>query len=544
MDPELKVRKILGKTYLNENRLSDALDVFSKILMDYPNDVETLHILGNFYLASGDGKTAKKIYLRAQQLDPKNRAVQRQIELAEEISDSGIEEPVPTELPAVSRLLQRLTGREQSIPEEDILRAAELLDKIVHSERPAELVALHLDEIDELMPALIELNIRQAQADGQFEIAESLRSLQVNIGLQIAAKEETAAQPETVSPFLAQASFDGSILFLTSGKRTSRMSLLHSTLESFGCKVFERREYFPQHENRPDVVIASNPHLNPTLEDSLSAISSAGIPIILDLDTDFDNQPISHPEYNTKGLGTSSRSNTYTSAIAMANMVTVPSEAHAESLKMLANHINVLPDGWSSQNSHWQRESQPRATINIGWVGTNGQLEDLVFIRRYIVRIIREFPNTRMVVIGNPQSYRLFDSLPESRRLYLPAVDHEEYPHLLGQLDILMVPMRNTPFNLTQPDTLLMEAGAKGVPWLASPIPSFLRWQRGGLIAEAQEDWHLHLRTLVMDEELRRKLAREGKVAAHSREMLQVGKQWLEAIRDVIQIPTPVFAAS
>lgn len=544
MDPELRVRKILGKTYLNENRLSDALEVFSKILVDYPNDVETLHILGNFYLASGDGKTAKKIYLRAQQLDPKNRAVQRQIELAEEISDAGIEEPIPTELPAVSRLLQRLTGREQSIPEEDIFRAAELLDKIVHSESPAELVALHLDEIDELMPALIELNIRQAQADGQPELAESLRSLQVNIGLQLAEKEESTTQPEVIPPFHTQSDFGGNILFLTTAQQTSRMSLLRSTLESFGCKVLERREYFPERENRPDVVIASNPHLNPNLIDSLSAISNAGIPIILDLDTDFDNQPISHPDYNTKGLGIPARSNAYTSAIALADMVTVPAEAHAESLKMVTNKVNVIPDGWSIQNSQWQKETQPHTTINIGWVGTSGQLEDLVFIRRYIVRIIREFPNTRMVVIGNPQSYRLFDSLPESRRLYLPAVDHEEYPHLLGQLDLLMVPLRNTPFNITQPDTILMEAGAKGVPWLASPIPSFLRWQHGGLIAEAQEDWHLHLRTLVMDEELRRKLARDGKVAAHSREMLQVGKQWLEAIRDVIQIPTPAFVAS
>jgi tetratricopeptide (TPR) repeat protein len=157
MQPELKVRKILGKTYLNENRLADALDVFSKILMDYPDDVETLHILGNFYLASGDGKTAKKIYIRALELDPTNKVIQRQVNLAEEMGDTGLEEPIPTDLPAVARLLQRLTGKSQIISENDIVRAAELLDKIINSESPADLVASHLDEIDELLPALIEL---------------------------------------------------------------------------------------------------------------------------------------------------------------------------------------------------------------------------------------------------------------------------------------------------------------------------------------------------------------------------------------------------
>src|SRR5574339_191271 len=111
MQPELKVRKILGRTYLNENRLSEALDIFIKILMDYPDDLETLLILGGFYLAGGDGKTAKSIFLRAQQLDPKNKMIERQIAMAEEMLNDDVSEPIPTDVEAVTRLLQRLTGK-------------------------------------------------------------------------------------------------------------------------------------------------------------------------------------------------------------------------------------------------------------------------------------------------------------------------------------------------------------------------------------------------------------------------------------------------
>ena len=82
----------------------------------------------------------------------------------------------------------------------------------------------------------------------------------------------------------------------------------------------------------------------------------------------------------------------------------------------------VIPDGWSNQNKLWQKDPPMRNTINIGWLGTNAQLEDLVFIRRFMVRIIREFHNTKIVVMGNPQAYRLFESLPENRRMYLPTV--------------------------------------------------------------------------------------------------------------------------
>jgi hypothetical protein len=67
MQPELKVRKILGRTYLNENRLAEALEIFIKILTDYPDDLEPCSSW-RFYLASGDGKQPRAS-LRAQQLD-------------------------------------------------------------------------------------------------------------------------------------------------------------------------------------------------------------------------------------------------------------------------------------------------------------------------------------------------------------------------------------------------------------------------------------------------------------------------------------------
>lgn len=545
MQPELKVRKILGKTYLNENRLADALDVFSKILIDYPDDIETLHILGNFYLASGDGKTAKKIYLRALQLDPGNKAIQRQISLAEEVGDTGFEEPIPADIPAVARLLQRLTGKAQAIDENDIMRAAGLLDKIINSESPADLVASHLDEIDELLPALIELNIRQAYADGRPELAESLRSLQLNIDYQLTAKKEDGSFTENNNN-VPNPYFNGNILFLLPEleQKSSRMAILKSSLEFFGCGVSVKRDYVPSRDSKPDVVITSNPHLNPALLESLSALSSADVPIVLDLDTDFEKQPISHPEYNTKGLGTRARSNAYTSAISLARTVTVPSESIADSLRNLAENVYVIPDGWSNQNKLWQKNSPPRSTINIGWLGTSGQLEDLVFIRRFIIRIIREFHNTRVVIMGNPQAYRLFDGLPENRRMYVPAVAHEEFPYLLSQVDILLVPLRNTPYNLSLPDTLLMEAGTRGIPWVASSIPSFHRWQRGGVISEALDEWHLTMRHLVMDDELRRRLGEEGRLAAQAREMNQIGKLWLEMINQVTHQGVDLLSAT
>jgi glycosyltransferase involved in cell wall biosynthesis len=473
--------------------------------------------------------------LHAKKLDPENKTIQRQINLAEEIDDNnGFEEPIPTDIPAVARLLQRLTGKAQAINENDIMRAASLLEKIINSDSPAELVSRHLDEIDELLPALIELNIRQAHADGQPDLAESLRSLQLNIDYQLVAKGDGASLKDA-NRDLSGLQFNGNILMLLPDleKKSNRMTLLKSTLESNGCQIAEKGDYVSGRDAKPDIVIASNPHTNPMLINCLSNLSAAGIPIIVDLDIDFEKQPISHHEYNAKGLGNQTRSNAYASAISMAGMVSVPSETQAASLKTSIENVCVIPDGWSQQNKLWDKDSHPRKTINIGWVGTSGQLEDLLFIRRFIIRIVREFPNTRVVIIGDPQAYRLFENLPENRRMYLPVVAHEEFPYLLSQIDVLLVPLRTLPFNNSLPDTVLVEAGAKGIPWIASPISSFRRWQAGGIISESLDEWHLNLRHLIMDKEFRCSLGEAGKSAARSREMNYLGRLWLEMISQV-----------
>jgi glycosyltransferase involved in cell wall biosynthesis len=527
MQPELKVRKILGRTYLNENKLSEALDVFIKILVDYPDDLETMLILGGFYLAGGDGRTARSLYLRAQQLDPQNKTIQRHLMLADEMEHGSFEEPVSADLNEVSRLLQRLTGQKAEIGENDIMRAATLLDKIVNSENPAELVSGNLDQIDDLLMALIEVNVRQARADGRPDIADALRGLQFNIDCQKIEKESVATPEQT--------SANKNLLMLLPDpeNKSKRMNVLKSTLESFGCHVTEKGKFIFGRDVTPDLVITSAPHVNPALVDDLAELSLAGVPILLDLEIDYRKMPVSHPDYVRAGLGTQTSSNAFTAALSLANVITVPSQVQVASLEEVADRVCVIPDGWTRQNKLWEKASAQRGMISLGWVGTSGELDDLMLIRRFIVRILREFTNVQIVVVGSPQAYRLFDGMPENRRKYIPLVTHDEFPYVLSQLDVLMVPLRNLPQNISMSDTLLMEAGARGIPWIASPTPAFRDWLAGGIIPESLDDWHLNLRYLVMDAELRSKLGRAGREAALTREMDYVGRSWVDVIHQM-----------
>ncbi len=76
-----------------------------------------------------------------------------------------------------------------------------------------------------------------------------------------------------------------------------------------------------------------------------------------------------------------------------------------------------------------------------------------------------------------------------------------------------------------------MQAGARGIPWIASSIPSFREWMQGGILTEfADDEWHLNLRHLVTDQALRNKLGKAGREAAKTRGMEQIGRSWLEVI--------------
>lgn len=177
--PAALTRKQLGRAHLTANRLKDALDVFAELVRVYPDDAEAHALLGDCYLAGGEAATALQLYRRAQALEPRNAGIIRRLRLAhaEQLSGQSAE-PAPAHPDAIARLLQRLTGHAPApITKAEVARAAHILAEIVSSPRPAAEVAKRLNEIDTLLPALLELNIRQARAEGRPDVAEALTHL-------------------------------------------------------------------------------------------------------------------------------------------------------------------------------------------------------------------------------------------------------------------------------------------------------------------------------------------------------------------------------
>lgn len=546
---DLAIRKTIGREHLYANRIEDALAVFAGILRDYPEDVESLVILGDLYLASGDSSTSVQLYSRAMQQKKEDVQIERRLHLAQVEKETSQETPetVPNHPEAVARLLHRLTGKSNPITETEISRATELFDSVLKASNPSQQVAEYLDEIDVLIPAYLELNIRQARSDGRYAIVESLEKIRADFHLHLDAPDSIFLPPPKSNGKSSlekpKVKISGRIIILVPGQNllSNRVELMREGLKSMGGEIVIANEALDLTKKKPEVVIAINPHAHSKIMNSLAACAAADIPIILDMDTNYELMPPEHPDYNSYGIGTPAITRAYTSALLLANLITVPNQVLAQSLKRNGFPTMVIPDGWSENNPHWSDYPSRKKRKHIGWIGQPGQFEDVAQIRRVIVRVLREFPDSQLVVVGDQHVYHLFESIPGNRRRYLPMPPIEEYPHLLDQIDILLVPFRDTPFNNTQSDKLLVEANVKGIPWVASPIPAFIEWEAGGLIADSPDDWHKKLRQLIMDYDFRQKLINNGKQRAQTRELNHLKHAWYKAIKSV-QEKTPIFS--
>lgn len=509
------------------------MNMLASVLRAEPKDAEAQALLGDCYLAAGDYAAAFYLYTQAIALGGSQAELERRLALAraERVRmEPHVVAPVPTEPESVARLLQSLTGRPNPITETELERAAGILGEILNSANPAETVAAHLGEIDSLLPALLELNLRQARADGRHDLAEALNALLENIQLQLTLSATPSAQPspatETISaPTRSVRGAGARVLFISAD--THALVLPALALRGLGCEVMVASEVPPG--NDAAIAITHNPHSDPAQLQHLRACKLAGAKVLVYFDCAVQYLPDTHPAYPRLALNSPAREHAYFTALQLADRVIVSSVAMAEAFE---NAI-VIPPGWSRRNPLWEAPVPARTTVNIGWAASSDELGELAEVRRAVIRILREFPHTRLVTIGDHRAHHLFNALPEDRRQFIPLVSEDELPYLLGQLDVLLVPLRANDFNRTQTDERLVQAGARRVAWLASPIPAHLAWGVGGLIAAERDEWYSQLRKLVVSGELRAMLAQVGRQRAEEREMARLGMAWLEVIEAV-----------
>ena len=516
---ELSTLRDQARSCLKNNQVDSAIRIFAKILKSDPEDVESLLFLGDGYLIAGDHNPAMFLYRQAERAAPEQNDINQRIKmlLSMQVEFTDVLEDNPTDYTSIDHLIKKLTGTENKITDRDVERAETLLNDFMKSESPAESVSAHMGEINTLIPAFIELNVRQAKTEGKMELVESLKALLTEMLIKegIENKDKTPSLPKTVAikkKRILLAGFDSHESFF-------RLHNYKNALSQSEFDLSVKSRGFQADEEGFDLLIARNPHTSASLVKRIASCALENIPVIIDLDTDYNLLPENHPDFEKLGLKNQKIRRSYHALLELANRIIVPSDTYFERLKNQGFHVDYLPETWNGEDKLWLKNSPERKTFNMGLVVIPGQLEDVAMIRRMVIRILREFVFTRLVIYGDLDVYRLFESVHDDRKLFLPPAGREDYPYIFSQMDILLAPLQNTTFNQLKTDRRLLEAGIRKIPWVASPIKSYTQWGKGGLLAETQESWYSQIKRIIMDPTLKVMLGEKGHQQALSREM-------------------------
>lgn len=161
---------MLASAYIREQRPAEAVQVYVELLQSNPGDVDVWIMLGNLYWLAGSPATAETVFTRvfATIADTDDRPVS--FALPEFYQQTDWIEPYPLTSDALLRLADRLRPEMTSARVAAFWAAAEMPGTII-SGQSAE------DDLEVLMPAVIDRNIRQARAAGQIDLANALQSL-------------------------------------------------------------------------------------------------------------------------------------------------------------------------------------------------------------------------------------------------------------------------------------------------------------------------------------------------------------------------------
>lgn len=240
--------------------------------------------------------------------------------------------------------------------------------------------------------------------------------------------------------------------------------------------------------------------------DLLRAVQAKGVAVVVDLDDDLGAIDERHSMYPlVEGAGPIVQE-----ACRTADLVTVSTPALAK--RYGGGKARVIPNGvprayLGIEHQGWR----PTAPV-IGWTGTpKTHVGDLEVVGTTIRDLVHEDRAT-FRAIGDLQTLKIL-GVPNQEFIRGGPLATFEYARLYAQLDVAIVPLRESRFNAGKSWLKGAEAAALGVPVVMSPTPENVRLHGLGIgiLAETRRDWREHLLRLLAAPGLRQEIAAQGR---------------------------------
>jgi GT2 family glycosyltransferase/tetratricopeptide (TPR) repeat protein/glycosyltransferase involved in cell wall biosynthesis len=271
-----------------------------------------------------------------------------------------------------------------------------------------------------------------------------------------------------------------------------------------------------------------------------AAVHHPSVKIVLELDDALTLTPDNHPAF---GYFQSMRPH-LEAYLRRADLVTVSTPRLKEVYSSYNEHIEVLPNTVDTQIWLPLPPKAPQGKkVSFLFSGTPTHQDDLALIEPAIELITREFGDgVEFLFWGNlPASLR---HCPQIKKIAEFTPNYRQYVERLRTLtvDFALVPLEAMPFNQAKSNIKWLEYSICKVPAIFSDLEPYNKsvehGKTGWLAANTVEGWHGAMKTLILDEGLRRSLAENAHRTVLAKHSLEANADlWVQAYEKALAAP-------
>ncbi|NMC12560.1 MAG: tetratricopeptide repeat protein [Chloroflexi bacterium] len=509
----------LALSLLQSGQAAEAIHFYKKVISIAPNSADAYNNLGVAQLIAGEFQQSEEAYRQAIKLNPdhvqawKNLAI---VCLKQNKMEEGVQ-ILASLVKAYPKDIEGLYLLGQCYQEAEEYDSARFLYE----------EALKIDPDFALVKEALNSIPGKSVDTSRIARAEHASKLSALKALKQGAKKEAIDSAKERKPGLANEAAEPLPLFdrkrsvaffglqaLPGGRR---IALIARLLSKSGCKTSFNEMFSTGGLDQYDLFVFSQPHISPEFLNGVMYCIQNKKPYGLDIDLDYHNLPEDHPAYSQFGRKDSNSIKALNIMLQEAAWVSVPSTVLAQRLKGYTRQVHLIPPAWDRENPFWEKPKPVHSQFTLGWLGTAADRHDLLMIKSELEDYFKKNLQVQLIIAGDANAYEMLDGISETRRQFLPAANPEDYPYILSQFDVQLIPLKDNLFNQAKSDLPLLEAGVLRLPWIASSINAFQEWSEGGLLAEAGQ-WGDAVDRLFNDEQYRLDLGTRGRIKAENRE--------------------------
>lgn len=262
--------------------------------------------------------------------------------------------------------------------------------------------------------------------------------------------------------------------------------------------------------------------------DFVATLKAAGHRVIVDVDDDLDALHPHHPYRGVLDGDTRSADNLH-AACQLADAVTVTTQPLAD--RYGYGKAIVLPNLVPA--SYLRVKARRKGPLRVGWTGRpQSHVGDALVMGGRVGPVVAA-AGARFAAWGQTADVTFGQvGVPLGARVAVPFRPlRSGFPESVAELSVGLVPLQPSPFNVAKSWLKGIEHTALGVPFVASPLPEYVKLHDlgVGLLADSPDEWAEHVGRLLASPSERAGLAEAGRAVMASLTYEAHAGRWWDA---------------